>query len=196
MKEGQTFYPLVRALTRKHGTVLIYDEIVTGFRLALGGVQEYFGVPPDLAVFAKGFANGMPLSVYCGKAEIMEKLDKVIVSSTYGGETLSLASAKAAIHTYRSRNVIDHLWKMGERLDDGLNALFRKYGLPAEMRGFPPCAAISLAKDAPAGLSEKFYRAAYRNGVSLYGVPYVNFSHQETDIAETLERLENGLREL
>jgi len=94
--EGQTFYPALRQLTEEQGSLLVYDEIVTGFRIAIGGAQEYFGVTPDLAVFAKGIANGMPLSAYVGKREIMQQMDKVTVSSTYGGESLSLAAAKAA----------------------------------------------------------------------------------------------------
>ncbi|MBU4200651.1 MAG: aminotransferase class III-fold pyridoxal phosphate-dependent enzyme [Verrucomicrobia bacterium] len=196
MPLGKTFYPFLRELTRKYGTVLIYDEIVTGFRLAIGGVQEYFGVAPDLAVFAKGVANGMPLSVYCGRAEIMDKLKTVIVSSTYGGESLSLAAAKAAITTYRTRNVIGHIWAKAETLWRGVNALFQQHGISAELVGYWPCPLINFAPDASPDLSQQFFRAAYRHGVSLFSVPYVNFSHQDTDIAETLERLEKAIREL
>ena len=196
MGEGRTFYPFVRELTRKHGAVLIFDEIVTGFRVALGGVQEHFGVTPDLAVFAKGIANGMPLAAYCGRAEIMEKLDRAIVSSTYGGEALSLAAAKATISTYREQDVVGHLWSKGEALWRGVNALFERYGVPVQLVGFWPCPAFVFAPEAPTDLSDRFYRAAYRNGVSLYMVSYVTFSHQDADIAETLERLERGLREL
>jgi len=87
---------------------------------------EYFKVTPDMAVFAKGFANGMPLSAYCGKAEIMDKLDKVIMSSTCGGETLSLAAAKATLEIYRDKNVIAHLWHMGKQLWPGKDSLFKK----------------------------------------------------------------------
>lgn len=196
MPDGKSFYPFLRELTEKHGAVLIYDEIVTGFRLAIGGVQEHFGVTPDLAVFAKGMANGMPLSVYCGKAEIMDKLDKAIVSSTYGGEALSLAAAKATITTYRTQDVIQHIWEKAERLWTGTNDLFATHAIAAEMKGLWPCAAIVFSPDAPEGLRERFYRAAYRSGVSLYDLSYVNFSHHDSDIAETLERMDRALREL
>ena len=193
---GETFYPFLRQLTREHGTVLVFDEIVTGFRLALGGVQEYFGVTPDMAVFAKGVANGMPLSVYCGRAEIMDKLDTVIVSSTTGGETLSLAAARAAITTYRTENVIEHIHEKAGALWPELNALFRKYGVPIELTGCWPCPATEFDPEGPDDLPERFYRAAYRHGVSLYQVPYVNFSHGDADIAETLERLDGAISEL
>ena len=193
---GKTFYPFLRELTEKHGTVLIFDEIVTGFRFAVGGVQEYWGVTPDLAVFAKGVANGMPLSVYLGRADIMEKLDKAIVSSTYGGETLSLASAKACINTYLAEDVIAHLWSKGKRLSDGLNRLFEEYNIPMIACGMTCAPYIDYRPEAPATLREQFTRACYRNGVSFYNVAYINFSHQNKDIDETVERVEASLREI
>jgi glutamate-1-semialdehyde 2,1-aminomutase len=196
MEEGRAFYPFLREITTRHGALLIHDEIVTGFRVALGGVQEYFGVTPDLAVFAKGIANGMPLSVYCGKANVMDRLSEAIVSSTYGGETLSLAAAKATITTYRNENVIAHLWRMGERLTTGLNNVFRKRGLPIELEGPAPCVAFSYGRGAAPDLPARLFRAAYRHGVSMYDVLYVNFSHAEADIDETVGRMEWAAAEL
>jgi glutamate-1-semialdehyde 2,1-aminomutase len=196
MEQGKSFYPFIRELTKRHGAVLIYDEIVTGFRIALAGVQEYFKVTPDLAVFAKGFANGMPLSAYCGIAEIMDKLTKVVVTSTYAGETLTLAAARATLETYKNKNVVAHLWRTGEQMGRGMTALFEKYKAPISVRGFWPCPAIIFKPDAPPGLMERFFRAAYRNGVSLYNIFYVNFSHREEDIREALERLEKAVKSL
>lgn len=196
MEEGKSFYPFLRELTQRHGALLIFDEIVTGFRIAIAGVQEYFGVAPDLAVFAKGMANGMPLSAYCGRAAVMDRLDKAIVSSTYGGEALSLAAAKATIETYRSRGVISHIWKTGETFCTGLKGVFRRHGVDADVRGLYPCAALTFGSGAPAEIAERFFRAAYRHGVSLYNVNYVNFSHQEADILEALERLDAAVKAL
>ena len=190
MAEGAEFYPSLRALTEQHGSLLIYDEIVTGFRVALGGVQEYFGVTPDLAVFAKGVANGMPLSVYAGRRDCMAVLERAVVSSTYGGETLSLAAARASIETYRNEDVIGHMWRMGEKMWSGSNDLYKKYGLPLEWKGFWPCPRLTYALDAPDDLPERFNRAAYANGLSLYSCSYVNFSHKESDIDAALERME------
>ncbi len=196
MEAGETFYPLARRLTREHGAVLVYDEIVTGFRVALAGVQEHFGVTPDMAVFAKGVANGMPLSVYCGKAEIMEKLHEAIVSSTYGGEALSLAAARTTIETYHNEDVIGHLWRMGERMWAACNAMYEEHGLPLEWRGYWPCPQIMAGPDAPAGWQERFMRASYANGLSFYDLSYVTFSHQDADIDEALERMEKACRQL
>ena len=198
MEEGSSFYPFVRELTSRHGTVLVYDEVVTGFHVALAGVQEYFRTTPDLAVFAKGMANGMPLSTYCGKAEIMDKLSTAIVTSTYGGEALSLAAAKVTIATYKEKNVVAHLWRVGKQLCSGVNSLFEKYSLPITIKGFPTCPVLVLETNAPKDLRERLYRAAYRHGVSLFGTPfaYVSFSHQESDICEALERLEKAIKTL
>ncbi|MDH7569921.1 MAG: aminotransferase class III-fold pyridoxal phosphate-dependent enzyme, partial [Armatimonadota bacterium] len=104
-ERGHTFYPALRELTRRHGALLIFDEIVMGFRLAVGGAQEYFGVTPDLAVFAKGISNGMPLATYLGRREVMETVRKAVISSTFGGDTLSLAAAKACMQVYRNEEV-------------------------------------------------------------------------------------------
>lgn len=193
---GKEFYPYLRELTEREGSLLIFDEIVTGFRLAVGGVQEYFKTTPDLAVFAKGMANGMPLSTYLGKAEVMDCLDKVSVSSTYGGESLSLAAAKATIQFYKDNDVIGHLWKMGEMFFDGFRELLLKYEIPAIIKGMPPLSFVYFNPEVKVAYINDFYRAIFNAGVSLYNGGYVNYSHQVPDIKETLNRIEAGLKNL
>ncbi len=87
----------VRALTQLHGIVLVFDEMLTGFRFAPGGAQEYFGVTPDLAAFGKGLANGFPLSAITGRRDLMMLMEDIFFSGTYGGETLSLAAASVVL---------------------------------------------------------------------------------------------------
>ena len=100
----------LRAICDKRGIVLIFDEMWTGFRLALGGAQEAFGVRADLACFSKAVANGMPLSVLSGRADIMQLCEKdVFFFTTFGGEALSLAAAKATIQVIREHNVTEVL---------------------------------------------------------------------------------------
>lgn len=195
MAQGETFYREIRDYTEKNGCLLIFDEIVTGFRIAIGGVQEYFKVKPDLAVFSKGIANGMPLAIYAGKREIMsvcEKGNKIIISSTFAGETLSLAAAKAAVSTYTTKDVVGHLWKQGGKMWNETNKLMETYGIPLKYTGFWPCPIIVPLSNASLEIRDKFFRAAYRKGVSLYNVSYVNFSHSDKDIDEALARLENA----
>lgn len=197
MARGAESYPALRERCDRHGALLVFDEIVTGFRVALAGVQEYFGVTPDLAVFAKGIANGMPLSVYCGKRNIMKVCEEgVFITSTLGGELLSLAAARAALNVIDREHVIAHLWRQGEALWGGLNRLFEKHGIAAKMEGLWPCPILVYRGDSPKDLRWRFLRAAFRNGVSLGTVSYVNFSHKDSDIAETLERLEAAILEI
>ncbi len=191
---GRTFYPFLREITERHGAVLIFDEIVTGFRVATAGVQEYFGVTPDLAVFAKGIANGMPLAAYVGRADIMEGVYKAIVSSTYGGEALSLAAAKACIEVYRDEPVIEHLRTMGIALAEGVNSLFQQHGVALEAVGYDASPTFVTKEDARSDLMDDFMRAAYAHGVSFYTQAYPTFSHTEADVAETLERLDTALQ--
>jgi glutamate-1-semialdehyde 2,1-aminomutase len=197
MEQGREFYPELRRLTDEHGTLLIFDEIVTGFRIAIGGVTEYFGVRPDLAVFGKGIANGMPLSVYAGRREVMAACGpgRVVVSSTFGGETLSLAAARAAMEVYADDDVVGHLWRQGERLWSAVGALFADHGLPIAVRGLAPCPTFVAEPGAPADTLDRFFRGAYRHGVSLYNVSYVNFSHTDADLDETLARLDRACRD-
>jgi len=193
------FLPKLRALTREHDVLLVYDEIVTGFRVRIGGMQEYTGAVPDLATFAKGVANGMPLSVYCGRADIMDVIRKAGVSSTYSGETLSLAAAKAVVNVYRTQGVVDHLWARGRQLMDGMNDLFARHGLDCKVVGCPACPSIGIHAADPLArgrTQEALWRAAYRHGVSLYHVSYPNFSHTESDIAEALDRLDRAMAEV
>ncbi len=197
MEQGQMFYPELRRLTRAQGSLLIFDEVVTGFRLAVGGAQAYFGVTPDLAVFGKALANGMPLSAYLGSKDVMDACNRkgVVISSTFGGETLSLAAAKAVIKTYREQDVIGHLWRQGQKLWSALDRLFQDTGLPLKLRGLAPCPVFCEEQpDRPA--LALFMRKAFAHGVSLYRVPYVTFSHQDADIDETLAKLELACREV
>ena len=196
---GKTFYPFLRKITEKNSALLIFDEIVTGFRVALGGVQEYFGVTPDLAVFAKGIGNGMPISTYLGKRDIMQCAGRgkgLSISSTYGGEALSLAACKAVIETYKTQNVIEHIWSHGNYLWDKVNDLFKKYNYGLEMKGFPCCKTFAAAPNAKGDLLNPFFRACFANGVSLYGTSYVNFSHQYSDLDEVLVKMEKALQEI
>ncbi|MFA5858877.1 MAG: aminotransferase class III-fold pyridoxal phosphate-dependent enzyme [Elusimicrobiota bacterium] len=193
MDKGKEFLPAVRALTQKYGTLLVIDEIVTGFRVAQGGAHEYFNIMPDLAVFAKGCANGMPISVYCGKKELIDSASTISISSTFGGESLSLAAVKAVLKFYKDNNVITHLWEKGKNLWDGVNEVFKRNSFPVEVKGYPVCPQFVFIEK---NVDTNFYRACYKHGVSLYGVSYINYSHKDKDIAETVERIEAAVKEI
>ena len=129
----------LRDITRENGALLIFDEVVTGFRFALGGAQEYLGVTPDLATFGKGMAGGMPLSAVVGKREIMESAkDKVFISTTFGGEMLSLAAFLAVVDILKTEPVYDRIFEIGNKLRDGINELAEKHGSKIQCIGLGP----------------------------------------------------------
>lgn len=125
----------VKELAHKHGALLIFDEIVTGFRLAVGGAQEYYGVVPDIAVFAKGIANGMPLSAVTGWREIMNIATEVFITLTYGDEALSLAAARATLNVLQGEDVSGHVWGVGKALVEGVSQAIAETGVPFAFAG-------------------------------------------------------------
>jgi glutamate-1-semialdehyde 2,1-aminomutase/spore coat polysaccharide biosynthesis protein SpsF len=129
----------VKDLTHRHGALLIFDEIITGFRMHLGGAQAFFGVVPDLATFGKSMGNGMPIAAVVGRRDIMEGFNEVFFSTTFGGETLSLAASLATIRFLEEHHVIDTLWRRGAQLKEGVTRLIQELGLQdiLEIQGYP-----------------------------------------------------------
>lgn len=186
------FLEQVRELARREGSLLIFDEVITGFRLALGGAQEHFGLTPDLACFGKAMANGYPLSAIVGRREIMRLFNEVFFSFTFAGETLSLAAAKATIAEMRAEPVIPYLWEQGQKLKDGYNVLAQHAGLQdvTTCIGLPPRTVITF-KDATGADSmafkSVFQQECLRRGVLFSGVQNVCYSHSDQDIEHTLQ---------
>ncbi|MCM8818984.1 MAG: aminotransferase class III-fold pyridoxal phosphate-dependent enzyme [Candidatus Omnitrophica bacterium] len=193
IEKGKEFLPFIRDLTKKYGSLMIIDEIVTGFRVAIGGIQEYFNFLPDMAVFSKGIANGMPLSIYCGRKELIDSAKEIGISSTFGGETLSLAASNAVVEFYKKNNVIKYLWEIGQKMWSGVNNLFKQYEVEAELKGFPVCPFFDFKNPEERNL---FFRKCFKNRVILYNVGYVCYSHKEKDINEALEKVEKSIKEM
>jgi len=112
----------VREVTEKHDIVLVFDEMLTGFRFAAGGAQQYFGVTPDLAAFGKGLANGFPLSAVVGRRDLMMLLQDIIFSGTFGGETLSLAAANVVLGRMATGEPTAALARIGAELVEAVDA--------------------------------------------------------------------------
>jgi glutamate-1-semialdehyde 2,1-aminomutase len=181
----------VRELCTHHGVVLVFDEMWTGFRLALEGAQGHFGVQADLACFSKAIANGMPLSALTGKRELMRLLDRdVFFFTTYGGEALSLAAAKATITKLHKERVPEHIAALGSQLADGITDIMRSLGLTSvKCVGMP--FRTMLAFDASAGdplLQKSFVQQELlRRGILWNGFHNLSYSHTPSDIAYVLE---------
>lgn len=192
------FLQRLRELCDEHGSVLIYDEVLTGFRLARGGAAEYFGVVPDLAAYAKGISNGYPLSAYAGKARFMDVLDRTIITTTYAGETLSLTAAIKVMEILNREPVFDHLFQLGNRLRHGMDSIFHECGWPARTVGLAPAPYMAMEGDpAQTGkLQKAFFNWLYQHGVFAHNPWFINFSHSPGDIDETLEKMDAAARSL
>lgn len=189
----------VRMLADKYGIILIFDEVVTGFRIALEGAQGYYGVTPDIAAFGKGMGNGMPISAVVGKADIMNLADNgAFVSLTFGGEALSLAAGLATIDELTKRDVFKHTRRLGQQLKDSAQKLVSDYDLndivtikgTSVMPGlfFNPCSGYS-ANDVMA----LFQQETFCEGVFFLGVNYLCASHTEADIVQAIKSYRRGL---
>jgi glutamate-1-semialdehyde 2,1-aminomutase/spore coat polysaccharide biosynthesis protein SpsF len=182
----------VKNITHDNGALLIFDEVVTGFRIALGGAQEYYKVTPDLACFGKGMANGMPISAIGGREEVMKEFEEVFFSFTFGGEALSIAAAIATINEIREKNVIEHLWNIGKVLLDETKKLIKENELEnyVELRGLPP-RNIVIFRDEMGEESLKlkslFQQECIKRGVLFTGAHNISFSHTKDVVDKTLE---------
>ena len=191
------FLQQVQSLAKEHGAVLIFDEIVTGFRFGLGGAQKYFGITPDLACFGKCIANGLPLSLVCGKKEIMSECDNIFLSITYGGEAISLAAALATLKEIKEKNVIEHIWHVGKKFKDGYNALAKEFNLQTESIGYPPRQNIIFKEEkgfTPNEIYTLFLQETIARGILVGNVILFTYSHSEEDIEKTLDACKAALQ--
>jgi glutamate-1-semialdehyde 2,1-aminomutase len=195
----------LRQATRRHGVPLIFDEIVTGFRLAYGGAQEYYGVVPDLAALGKVLAGGFPLAAVAGRAEIMRHFDPALEGSrdvvwqagTLNGNPIAAAAGLATLAELRKPGTYERLHRLGTRLRDGLAAAARRHGLPARVTGEPPVFDILFtdreivdyraALTADADRIRRFNQECLRRGVvKAANKIYVSLAHTDADVDETL----------
>jgi len=188
----------LRKITLETGVVLIFDEVITGFRYSIGGAQEYFGVIPDLATFGKAMGNGMPISAIVGRRDIMLEMNEVFYSGTFGGETLSIAAAIAVIDKMISEPVIETLWKNGSYLSASIENLLLKYELSdiLSITGKPPLTAINF-KDhitAKADAIKTLYMVEMlKQGVLTLGTHNICYAHNEDDMHKIINAYDSVL---
>jgi len=185
------YLEFLRDICDKHKTVLVFDEIITGFRYSLGGAQELFNVVPDLSCFGKAMGNGMPISAVVGKAEIMQEMQEIFFSGTFGGETLSIAASIAVIDKMQSKQVIESLWQKGEFLSAGVNRLIKQFNLSnvVSLKGKSPWMILDF-KDS--GVWNSFeIKTLYivemlKNGVLSQGTHNVCYAHSQRDLDQVI----------
>lgn len=185
-------------LCHDNGVLLIFDEVVDGFRFSIGGAQKYFGVTPDLATFGKAAANGMPLSIVAGKREIMDAVDKkIFISTTFGGETLSLAAGIAVMNELKNKNVTERIWSLGKRLKEESNAMAERIGINIKLEGYN-CRMAFDYKDAKGNrdwlYNSIFMQECVKRGVLLGWSIFPCYTHTDQDIDFTLNVFEDAMK--
>lgn len=195
------FLRRVAEITKANGALLIFDEVVTGLRLALGGAQEYFGITPDLACFGKAMANGYPISAIVGRREIMQTFEEVFFSFTFGGEAVSLAASLATIRKFRSQEVLPKLWRQGKKIQDGYNTIAKELDMQNHTQciGLPPRTVVTF-KDKQGGES-LLLRSLFQQEMVKRGILFLNgfnicYSLSDEDVAQTLDACQQSLRKL
>ncbi|NBO17915.1 MAG: aminotransferase class III-fold pyridoxal phosphate-dependent enzyme [Proteobacteria bacterium] len=192
------YFDDVKQLLHQHGTLLVFDEVITGFRLHKGGAQGYFGVTPDLGCFGKAMGNGMPISALAGRADVMAEMDHIFFSGTFGGEALSLAAAIAVLDKIQREPVIETLWQTGDALRGGVMQLLKKYGMEqvVVMKGMAPWVLLDFLPQPTASreaIKTLFVTQMAKRGVLILGSHNVCYAHSKADVAQVLAAYDGTL---
>ncbi len=196
----------VRAACDRHGVVLIFDEVIAGFRVALGGASQRYGVTPDLATYGKAMAGGWPVAAFAGKAEILDPIGTAVVnhSGTFNASVMACAATAATLRVLAEDPPYDRLEEIGGRLQDGLRSLADEHDLNLNVQGVPMAFHVSFGRgpvDSYAGLQSldlaryaEFSRVLVEHGVWVTGrgIWYVSAAHTHADVDETLERVDRA----
>lgn len=199
------FLHKVKELCNKNNAVFILDEMLTGFRFHLQGASKYFNIEPDLCTFGKGMANGFSVAALAGKRKFMELggIDKIgmertfLVSTTHGAEMCGLGAFVKTIEIYKELGVVEHLWKYGEQLKNGMNGIAKELGIEKQffVDGFS-CHPNYVTKDSSENVSLEFRtlfsQEMIKNGVLM---PWIAICYEQgaNELSLTLEAVRNSL---
>jgi glutamate-1-semialdehyde-2,1-aminomutase len=179
----------LRELTQAAGALLVFDEVVSGFRYALGGASELYKVTPDLAAFGKGMGNGLPISAVAGRADVMELIGTqgVFISTTFGGETLSMAGSMATLAILAQPGIYPRIWALGDRMLSGVRAAIAKHGVGevVKVSGLAPHGGVGF--DGKGSLDYLDIQSVYQQrmveqGILTTGINNISVAHSEADI--------------
>lgn len=207
------YLELMRSLTRELGIVLIFDEVITGFRVALGGAQQYYGITPDLTVMAKGFGGGFPVAAVGGKKEIMQLVadGTVSMAGTYSGNGIAVSAANATLDVLMTPGIYDDLYSRSERLMLGIRDRLNLAGFETEVVGLGPLFQVWFSdlpirnyRDAVRHARKDRFRVWWeemmKQGVLFHPDAFenlfVSFAHDDSDVERTLKAVEKALPEV
>jgi len=192
MEPEDNFLQKVKELAHEKGSLLIFDEVKTGFRCHIGGAQTLYGVIPDLSCFGKAMSNGMPMSALVGKKEIMRKCEDIFFSMQAGGELLSIAASIATIKELKKTDTISKVHDVGLLLKEGYKDLIQKHRLEAYMDifGLPQYSVFDFKEiKAVSALQVKtlFIQESIKRGILTGGYSILSLAHTKEIIDMTLE---------
>ncbi|WP_321469844.1 aspartate aminotransferase family protein [uncultured Paludibaculum sp.] len=211
----QAFLEGLRALTQKHGTILIFDEVITGFRHSLGGYQKICGVIPDLTTLGKAIANGYPIAALAGRRDLMDRFNTraggdVFWAGTFNGHPVGAAAALATIEVLEKPESHQYLFALGDRMRSGLREIVSRHGVPATVAGFGSVF-LTYFMEGPIRSFTDLYRndaaffVEYRRRLVSKGIfklpmnlkrNHLSLSHTQADVDRTLEACDAVIGEL
>ena len=204
VEPAEGFLAGLKALCEEHGALLVFDEMITGFRWHNSGAQGLYGVTPDLSTFGKALANGFSLSALLGRRDVMrlggldhDRERVFLLSTTHGAETHALAAAIETMRIYRREDVVDTLYRQGERLRRGIREATTAHGVAASVDVLGrPCNLVFVTRDAD-GRPSQAYRALFMQELIRRGVIgpsfVVSYSHTDEDIDRTIDAVDGAL---
>jgi glutamate-1-semialdehyde 2,1-aminomutase len=189
----------IRRIAHDNRALLVFDEMRSGFRVCLGGAQDFLGVQADLATFSKAMANGYPISALAGRADVMRGLAETKVSSSFYANPADMAAALATISILSKTDAIDALWSIGGALQDGLRQLIARHGLAAEVVGYAPMPFMRFVMPDPderARAKRLFFRETTRRGILLHPDHqwFVSAAHTLDDVEATVDACDAAFR--
>jgi len=188
----------VRDLCRDQGVVLVFDEIRTGFRVAMGGAQQRYGVVPDLTTIGKAMANGYPIAAVVGRRDLMQVMEKkAFISSTYFPNSLEIVAALKTLEILEREQVPDRLWERGTRFLDRLHRAVAASGQAVTVSGIPVMPFLTFDRSDPSYKERRtrFYTECIRAGLFIqpYHHWYINYRHTEEDLDRAVAIIEGAL---
>lgn len=176
------FLKRVRALTKKYGVVLIFDEITSGFRMRIGGMHMLHSLVPDVLVLGKALGNGFPIAAVLGKRSVMQAAQTSFISSTHWTERTGFAAALAVLQEFERKRAVDHNTALGEILKTELESQFQKHNLPVKVTGFPSTPILSMEGDQSLEMKTFYTQEMLKRGYLASSVLTMSLAHTPKDI--------------
>lgn len=192
----------VKELAHRYGAVLIFDEVVSGFHYALGGAQEMFGVEPDLVAFGKGMANGYPISAVAGRRDLLQLIEEgVFVSTTFGGDSISMAASLATLKILEQPGFYDHITRIGTLLHDGIQERIDKYDLNEvlSVSGMPQHCGVAFEGHGSLDyldIQSIYSQTILENRVFQFAIYFLNAHHTDKEVEAYLDATDRAFSKI